>query len=43
MMKQLEQSRSDEDKQAEIINDIRFVQTLERGIKRDGTKTPAVA
>lgn len=34
MMTRLEASRSDENQEAEIINDIRFIQTLERGLKR---------
>jgi hypothetical protein len=34
MKARLEENRADEDHEAEIINDIRFVQTLERGLKK---------
>jgi hypothetical protein len=38
----LEASRNDEEKEAELINDIRFVQTVEKLLAREGVYPAAV-
>jgi hypothetical protein len=38
----LEASRADEDKEAELINDIRFVQSIKKALQQAGVQPAAV-